>query len=82
MSHVFDHTSVLKLMETKWNLPAMTRRDAAANNLLDMVDFNASPGFLHPPKLSAPANPAIEAGCLTTAPGVIPPPSAVTVVKT
>jgi phospholipase C len=83
VSHtVFDHTSVLKLVETKWNLPAMTRRDAAANNLLDMVDFNASPGFLHPPTLSAPTNPAVEAGCLTTGPGVIPPPSAVTVVKT
>ncbi len=83
VSHtVYDHTSVLKLVETKWNLPAMTRRDAAANNLLDMVDFNASPGFLRPPALSAPANPAVEAGCLTTGPGVIPPPSAVTAVKT
>ena len=82
VSHtVFDHTSVLKLVETKWNLPALTRRDAAANNLLDMVDFNASPGFLRPPTLSAPANPAVEAGCLTTGPGAIPPPSAVTPVK-
>ncbi|HWE69993.1 MAG TPA: alkaline phosphatase family protein [Acidimicrobiales bacterium] len=83
VSHtIYDHTSVLKLVETKWNLPAMTRRDAGANDLLDMVDFNASPEFLHPPALSAAVNPAVEAGCLTTGPGVIPPPSAVTTVKT
>ena len=25
-----DHTSVLKLIEEKWNLPPLTRRDAAA----------------------------------------------------
>ncbi len=75
---VSDHTSILKLVETKWNLPALTRRDAAASNLLDMVDFSSSPHFLHPPKLSAPANAAARAGCLVTGPGVIPPPSAVT----
>ncbi|HEV3264906.1 MAG TPA: alkaline phosphatase family protein [Acidimicrobiales bacterium] len=83
VSHtVFDHTSVLKLVETKWNLPAMTRRDAAANDLLDMVDFNASPGFLRPPKLAAAPDPAVQAGCLTTGPGFIPPPSALIPVKT
>ena len=82
VSHtVYDHTSVLKLVETKWNLPAMTRRDAAANDLLDMIDFNGSAGFLEPPSLSAAANPAAQAGCQTTGPGVIPPPSAVTAVK-
>ena len=26
-----DHTSVLKLIEEKWNLPPLTRRDAAAS---------------------------------------------------
>ncbi|MGO9029493.1 MAG: alkaline phosphatase family protein [Acidimicrobiales bacterium] len=79
VSHtVYDHTSVLKLVETKWNLPAMTRRDAAANDLLDMVDFSASPAFLRPPTLQAPANPAIDAACQTSGPGVIPPASAVT----
>jgi hypothetical protein len=29
-SRVHDHTSILKLIEEKWNLPALTRRDAAA----------------------------------------------------
>ncbi len=27
---VYDHTSVLKLIERKWNLPPLTRRDAEA----------------------------------------------------
>ncbi len=82
VSHVtYDHTSILKLVETKWNLPAMTRRDAAAANLLDMVDFSSKPHFLHPPNLPAPADAAALAGCLTTGPGVIPPPSAITPAK-
>ncbi|HLY82162.1 MAG TPA: alkaline phosphatase family protein [Acidimicrobiales bacterium] len=52
VSHVErDHTSVLKLIERKWNLPPMTARDAAADDLLDMVDFSASPTFAVPPEL-------------------------------
>ena len=40
VSHVVhDHTSVLKLIETKWNLGALTYRDANADNLLDSLDF-------------------------------------------
>ena len=82
VSHVtYDHTSILKLVETKWNLPAMTRRDAAAANLLDMVDFSSKPHFLHPPTLPAPANAAALAGCLATGPGVIPPSSAISSAK-
>ena len=45
VSHVvYDHTSVLKLVETKWNLPAMTYRDANAENMLDFFDFSAGAG--------------------------------------
>jgi phospholipase C len=52
VSHVErDHTSVLKLIERKWNLPPLTRRDAAADDLLDMVDFSAPPPFAVPPEL-------------------------------
>ena len=59
VSHVVhDHTSILKLIETKWNLPAMTFRDANADNLLDSLDFKSKPAFLKPPKLAAPALPA------------------------
>ncbi len=79
VSHtVYDHTSILKTVEEKWNLPALTRRDANASSLFDMVDLRSKPAFLTPPKLPAAANPVPKDGCLTTGPGTIPPPSAVT----
>jgi phospholipase C len=54
LSDVFDHTSVLKLIEEKWNLPALTRRDAEATSPLDALDLTAAPPFLTPPELPAP----------------------------
>jgi phospholipase C len=54
-STVYDHTSVLKLIERKWNLPPLTRRDAAAVDPLDALDFDSPPHFLTPPSLPAPA---------------------------
>jgi phospholipase C len=55
LSDVYDHTSVLKLIEEKWNLPALTRRDAAATSPLGALDLAAPPAFLTPPDLPAPA---------------------------
>jgi phospholipase C len=55
LSDVFDHTSVLKLIEEKWNLPALTLRDAAATSPLGALDLTAPPAFLTPPDLPAPA---------------------------
>ena len=79
VSHtIYDHTSILKTVEEKWNLPALTRRDANATSLFDMVDLKTAPAFLTPPSLPAAANPALKAGCLMTGAGTIPPPSAVT----
>jgi phospholipase C len=69
---IYDHTSVLKLIETKWNLPALTYRDAQAANLLDCVDFSSTP-FLTPPTLASPPDPETLSGCLTTGAGTIPP---------
>lgn len=41
VSHeVYDHSSVLKFIESKYNLPALSRRDANANDLSDFFDFN------------------------------------------
>jgi phospholipase C len=75
VSHVVaDHTSILKLVETKWNLPAMTYRDANASNLLDFVDLRSAPAFREPPVLPAPNDNAATEACLTTGPGQIPPP--------
>jgi phospholipase C len=38
-SKVYDHASVLRLIEARWNLQSLTVRDAAANNLLDEIDL-------------------------------------------
>jgi phospholipase C len=59
VSHVVhDHTSILRLVQTKWNLGALTYRDANASNLLDTIDLTAPPAFLTPPPLSSSAWPA------------------------
>jgi phospholipase C len=50
----FDHTSVLKLIEQKWNLPPLTRRDAAAAAPLEALDLDGEPAFATPPTLPAP----------------------------
>lgn len=56
VSHVVhDHTSLLRLIETKWNLGALTWRDANASNLLDCLDFVDPPAFREPPFLPPPA---------------------------
>jgi phospholipase C len=60
VSHiVHDHTSLLKFMETKWNLPAMTYRDANATNMYEFFDFDRPPAFAEPPTLAAPLNPFV-----------------------
>jgi phospholipase C len=58
VSHVVhDHTSFLRLIETKWNLGALTYRDANASNLLDTLDLDNPPAFATPPKLAASSLP-------------------------
>jgi phospholipase C len=69
---------VLKLVETKWNLPALTYRDANADNLLDSLDFRGRPAFLDPPTLPEPALATTTDTCTPGDPGgPIPPPDAV-----
>jgi phospholipase C len=50
---VHDHTSVLAEIEELWNLPALTYRDANANDLNDFLDLR-HPRMLNPPHLAAP----------------------------
>ena len=80
VSHrVFDHTSILKLVESKWNLPALTYRDANANAMLDMLELRF-PFYSLPPRLAKPLQ-ATDPGslaCNTSGPGTIPPPGSVT----
>jgi phospholipase C len=78
VSHVVhDHTSVLALLERKWNLPAMTYRDANANDVTDFIDLRAMerqrPTFPELPALAAPGDDAARLECSTTGPGTIPP---------
>jgi hypothetical protein len=65
-STVYDHTSILKLVQQKWNLPSLTRRDAAAESPLDALDLDGEPAFLKPPDLPGPA---LEWGPLVGRPG-------------
>jgi phospholipase C len=53
---LFDHTSVLKLIENRWRLPALTVRDANANDLADALDFQ-HPDFTVPSTVTVPAGP-------------------------
>ena len=63
-----DHTSVIATIAKKWNLPALTYRDAQANSLLDFLDLDA-PSLLLPPTLAAPAR-----GRFAQCEGKAPPP--------
>jgi phospholipase C len=49
---VHDHTSITAFIERKWNLPAMTLRDANAHPMTNYFNFR-KPHFLEPPKLAA-----------------------------
>ena len=56
MSHdVYDHTSVLKMIEWRWGLQPLSVRDANAKNLADALDLSttnlAAPDFAVPPVL-------------------------------
>jgi phospholipase C len=50
---LYDHTSVLKMIEWRWNLRPLTVRDANANNLAQVLDFSKTdltvPHFIVPP---------------------------------
>ncbi|HYB25187.1 MAG TPA: alkaline phosphatase family protein [Solirubrobacteraceae bacterium] len=49
---VQDHTSMVAFIERKWNLPAMTYRDANAQPMTDYFNFR-KPTFETPPTLAA-----------------------------
>ncbi len=56
VSHlVADHTSITRFIENRFDLPAMTARDANAWPLLDMFDFDHPP-FATPPSGMPAAN--------------------------
>ncbi len=49
VSHtVADYTAILKLIETRFNVPALTKRDAAQMDMTEFFDFS-SPPWMTPP---------------------------------
>ena len=53
VSHtVMDSTAILKFIETRFNLPPLTKRDAAQPDMTEFFDFN------NPPWMSPPTPPA------------------------
>jgi phospholipase C len=51
-SRVYNHASILKMIETRWSLPSLSVRDAAANDLTAEIDLtipvSAAPQFTVP----------------------------------
>ncbi|HEY2436014.1 MAG TPA: alkaline phosphatase family protein, partial [Solirubrobacteraceae bacterium] len=79
VSHaVYDHTSILAFLERKWNLQAMTYRDANANDLTDFLDTAAmkagQPTFPELPPLAPAGDDAARLACEKTGPGKVPAP--------
>lgn len=54
-SKVYDHASILRLIETHWNLPPLALRDASANNLMDEIDLTIPVATA--PSIDVPAGP-------------------------
>jgi phospholipase C len=57
---VHDHTSFLATVEAKWNLPALTFRDANAKTVMDFLDVGSA-AFLNPPTIAEPPAPVAAA---------------------
>ena len=64
VSHrIHDHTSILRFIETRFDLPALTVRDANTDPPLEFFDFE-NPAFLTPPVLpNAEIDPIRAAQC-------------------
>jgi len=46
-----DYTSILRLLEDRFNVAHLTLRDANADNMMEFFDFSAGPQLLTPPVL-------------------------------
>jgi phospholipase C len=67
VSHnVYDHASVLKMIEWRWGLKPLTPRDAAARNIAEALDFSR-PANLHAPRWTVPPAVSVPCGQETTA---------------
>lgn len=53
---VYDHTSILKMIEWRWSLEPLSTRDASANNLAEVLNFGAYDPSI-PPAYDLPTGP-------------------------
>ena len=56
---LYDHTSVLKMIEWRWGLEPLAARDAAANNIAEVLDLD----------VAAPRRPTRRARARSASPG-------------
>jgi phospholipase C len=54
-SKVYDHASILRLIESRWNLQPLALRDTSANNLMD--ELNLTLPLTAAPTIDVPAGP-------------------------
>lgn len=54
-SKVYDHASILRLIESRWNLQPLALRDASANNLMDELDLTMP--IVSAPTINVPVGP-------------------------
>jgi phospholipase C len=66
VSHqVYDHTSVVRFIEARFRIPALTDRDANALAPWDMFDFNSPPNLPPPAVPPVPVDQATVQACGT-----------------
>ena len=72
---LYDHTSILATIERKWNLPALTLRDANANPISDCLVSSGPAPFATPPALAvAPFHTEADSvACMETGKPAAPP---------
>ena len=65
-NRVTDHASIVRLLQTRYLLPALTGRDANAWPLLDMFDFASTNPAIAADLAAAPIDEAHRAACRAT----------------
>jgi phospholipase C len=67
---VYDHTSILKMVEARWGLAPLGARDASANNLANVLDFmqrpRSAPQYPTPPIVAGAACPTTMVAASTS----------------
>jgi phospholipase C len=73
---VYDHTSILRMIEWRWGLTPLAPRDASAGNLAEALDFahpsTAAPSYTVPTVVADPCSPASPADAEIELPDLLP----------